>query len=180
MSDLAQLISAKELEIQQQQARMTSFKTSAINHRNEANSRSCKGTRKQKEACEKEKQRLLVVASQRDQEAANIQKSIERLTSEKNALQSALDAKNQADINLSKHGLSNDALIEKAKAEAKADALAAEIEASAKARAIDAKSKADSETQSQTNMIVFAVIGVVVLLAAGFGIMKLKAMKNGK
>lgn len=142
---------------------------------NDANGYSCSGTKAKKAACEAEKTRKIAVGKGRITEAATKKEQAAQLQTQIDSLNLARKneaaTSNQVSLELSKQGITQEAILTKAKGESDAALKSAEITSTAQADAISKNADADAANKKKIGVVV-AVIGVVVIAIVGFVLYK--------
>lgn len=179
MATIDEQIKANLAKIEENNAKITSLKTSANDWIADANNDSCNQALKSKrDDCNAEKTRKLNLGNQRLADAAVLESINSQLQADINELTKQRAAEGQAMIELAKTGTTTAAEQTKAEGQATAAALLAD----AQGKAILTKSSADAtttaEASKQRTMITIVVVAVVFIILAVLIAKKLKKIKK--
>lgn len=171
VSNAQQAILDADAKLAQIDSQIAEARNSARDWR--ASKSQCAGTAKKKAECAAGKEARAV---QYDQQVINLTNQKEQLLKTKETLKASVIAENQATINLSSQGLSNQALILAAEGQAAAAQKSAEIKATAEASAIEK----ESGSKTLTNQVILAVSSLVVIIVLVIVVKKFAGKKKPK
>lgn len=176
MATLREQIADVDAQIATFNNRIADARASAAAWRAQAN-KTCTGTKNAKASCEADKKMKAEKAASYDAAVVDFQKSITQLEQTKKALQNLVDAEATAQVKLAEQGKDVESLRVEADGAAKAAQIVAEGQGQAALRS--AEIEATAKAESSKNNVIWIILGVLVLAAIIFVVVR-KIRKKSK